>query len=117
MKRKVERLENDVERLEKGVEKAIKSAVEHVDLFRTQTDKYSQFSAERKPTHDAQGDELSKSAKKNVEKEWLKAANDFNKFQTENEKVQGKFIENLKTELQQTKDQLQQLEQTRPNSI
>jgi hypothetical protein len=42
------------------------------DLFRAQTDLYSQFDADGVPTHDATGKELSKSGIKKLKKEWEK---------------------------------------------
>ncbi len=42
------------------------------DMFKSQTDLYSAFDAEGIPTHDAQGQELSKNGVKKLKKEWEK---------------------------------------------
>lgn len=42
------------------------------DMFKTQTDLYSQFDEDGVPTHDAAGEPLSKNAKKNLRKDWEK---------------------------------------------
>jgi hypothetical protein len=42
------------------------------DMFKSQTDLYSQFDAEGMPTHDAAGEKISKSAYKKLRKDWEK---------------------------------------------
>jgi hypothetical protein len=42
------------------------------DMFRSQTDLYSQFDEFGIPTHDAAGEKISKSALKKLKKEWDK---------------------------------------------
>lgn len=64
-------------RLEKEAaeeEKRKKAMVPPSEMFKSMPDKYSQFDANGVPTHDAAGQELSKSAKKSVQKEYEKQA-------------------------------------------
>ena len=42
------------------------------DMFKSQTDLYSQFDAEGIPTHDAAGEKISKSGYKKLKKDWEK---------------------------------------------
>jgi glutaminyl-tRNA synthetase len=55
-------------------EKLARMAVSPVDMFRSQTDLYSQFDDEGMPTHDAAGEKISKSMYKKLRKEWEKQA-------------------------------------------
>lgn len=43
-----------------------------VDMFKGQTDLYSQFDSDGVPTHDAAGEPLSKSGIKKLKKDWDK---------------------------------------------
>ncbi len=42
------------------------------DMFKSQTDLYSQFDENGVPTHDAKGEKISKSAYKKLQKDWEK---------------------------------------------
>ena len=42
------------------------------DMFKSQTDLYSQFDADGIPTHDAAGEKISKSGYKKLKKDWEK---------------------------------------------
>ena len=53
-------------------EKVAKMNIAPQELFRAQTDLYSAFDEDGVPTHDATGAKLSKSAYKNLKKEWEK---------------------------------------------
>jgi len=46
--------------------------VSPLEMFRTQTDLFSQFDEEGMPTHDAAGEKISKSAYKKLRKDWEK---------------------------------------------
>lgn len=59
-----------------------KAMVPPGEMFRTQTDKYSAWDERGLPTHDAAGQELSKSAKKSVQKDYEKQ-----------EKLHAKYLE------------------------
>ncbi|KAF4657606.1 hypothetical protein FOL46_007352 [Perkinsus olseni] len=53
-------------------EKEAKKKIRPQDMFKDQTDKYSQFDENGIPTHDAAGEKLTKSAFKKLHKEWEK---------------------------------------------
>lgn len=53
-------------------EKMARMNINPLDMFRSQTDLYSQFDAEGIPTHDAAGEKISKSAYKKLKKDWEK---------------------------------------------
>jgi cysteinyl-tRNA synthetase len=46
------------------------AAVPPQELFRKQTDKFSQFDEQGIPTHNAQGDQITDSQKKKFRKQW-----------------------------------------------
>lgn len=54
----------------KQAEKEAKLKIDPRTMFINQTDKYSKFDDKGIPTHDAAGQEVSKSGRKNLEKEW-----------------------------------------------
>ena len=53
-------------------DKMARMSINPVDMFRSQTDLYSQFDDEGIPTHDAAGEKVSKSAYKKLKKDWEK---------------------------------------------
>lgn len=72
-----ERLEKDkeaekqrkkLEQLKLQQEKEAQRKIPHFEMFKHETDKYSQFNSEGFPTHDAQGNPLPKSQAKKLEK-------------------------------------------------
>ena len=60
------------EQLKHLSEKMEKMKLNPVDMFRSQTDLYSQFDVDGLPTHDADAKEISKSLSKKLKKEWEK---------------------------------------------
>jgi cysteinyl-tRNA synthetase len=58
------------EREAKEAAKREKAKINPRDMFRAQTDAFSQWDAEGVPTHDAAGKELSKNALKKLKKQW-----------------------------------------------
>ena len=67
---RVKGLDNRLTRLRKDREKLADGALSPSDAFAQQTDKYSRWSEDGRPTHDQEGKELSKSALKAVTKAW-----------------------------------------------
>lgn len=53
-------------------EKMARMTLDPKEMFKSQTDLYSQFDEEGIPTHDAQGEKVSKSAYKKLRKDWEK---------------------------------------------
>eukprot|EP01062_Namystynia_karyoxenos_P041192 TRINITY_DN29_c0_g1_i2.p1 TRINITY_DN29_c0_g1~~TRINITY_DN29_c0_g1_i2.p1 ORF type:complete len:843 (+),score=335.89 TRINITY_DN29_c0_g1_i2:88-2616(+) len=60
------------EQARQAAEKAARKHVDPKDMFRGETDKYSQFDADGVPTHDAAGAEIPKAQVKKLKKEWEK---------------------------------------------
>jgi cysteinyl-tRNA synthetase len=72
-------------RVEKEAQEEVKrkkAMVPPGEMFRVQTEKYSAWDERGLPTHDAAGQDLSKTAKKNVQKEYEKQ-----------EKLHAKYLE------------------------
>lgn len=65
---RLQKSKNKVDKLRKDIEKLQDSAASPSYYFAQQKDKYSAFDAEGRPTHDAEGKELSKSALKGIQK-------------------------------------------------
>jgi cysteinyl-tRNA synthetase len=61
-------------------ERAARAMIPPADLFRGQTDLYSQFDESGMPTHDAKGEPLSKSSVKKLQKEFEKQVADHQKY-------------------------------------
>lgn len=77
---RLSKLRNKLDKAQKDLQKLQEGAISAREFFATQKDKYAQFDAEGKPTHDAAGVELTKSAVKGVAKIWEvrdKAAKDY----------------------------------------
>jgi glutaminyl-tRNA synthetase len=60
------------EQAKAAAEKLARLSVAPEDMFKSQTDLYSQFDADGVPTHDNTGEKLSKSALKKLKKDWEK---------------------------------------------
>eukprot|EP00301_Raphidiophrys_heterophryoidea_P019991 c4796_g1_i1.p1 GENE.c4796_g1_i1~~c4796_g1_i1.p1 ORF type:complete len:693 (+),score=183.51 c4796_g1_i1:88-2079(+) len=68
------------EEMEKQIaEKQKRMSLDPKDMFKAQTDLYSQFDEQGVPTHDAQGEALPKNAVKKLKKEWEKQKKLFEK--------------------------------------
>jgi len=76
----VNKLSNKLVDKKKELAKNNAALLTPADYFKTLTDKYAQFDAEGKPIADAAGAELSKSAKKDVDKQWAKREKEHTKF-------------------------------------
>lgn len=77
------RLKMESQRLEKlrlQQEREEKAKIPPSEMFRSETDKYSQFDDKGIPTHDVEGKELSKSARKKLEKMFAEQEKKHNKF-------------------------------------
>lgn len=82
------KLKEETQRLEKlklQEQRDEKARMPPSEMFKTQTDKYSQFDARGMPTHDASGKEVSKSALKKLQR-----------LYTEQEARYNKYLESLK---------------------
>ncbi|XP_065574110.1 cysteine--tRNA ligase, cytoplasmic-like isoform X4 [Artemia franciscana] len=69
-KKRQEKERKKAEAAAKEAEKAALQAIPPGDLFRKETDKYSQFDDKGLPTHDAEGKEISKGLKKKLLKKY-----------------------------------------------
>ncbi|KAK2720134.1 hypothetical protein QYM36_004142 [Artemia franciscana] len=69
-KKRQEKERKKAEAAAKEAEKAALQAIPPGDLFRNETDKYSQFDDQGLPTHDAEGKEISKGLKKKLLKKY-----------------------------------------------
>lgn len=70
------------ERERKRLEKLEKGRVSPMDLFKSRTDEFSKFDEQGLPTHTKDGEEVAKSRKKKLQKEWdtqKKLHDEFNK--------------------------------------
>jgi glutaminyl-tRNA synthetase len=65
-------------------EKQARMSIPPEVIFRKQTDLYSAWDEDGVPTHDAAGDKVSKSAYKNLKKEWEKQKKLFDKYEADN---------------------------------
>lgn len=66
-------------------EKLARMSIPPEQFFLSQTDLYSAFDEEGVPTHDAKGEKLSKSAFKNLKKDWEKQKKLYEKFRSEDQ--------------------------------
>jgi len=69
---KLSKVQNQINARQKNLDKWTSASVSAKDTFAAQTDKYSQFDAAGKPTHDKAGKALAKKANKVVTKTWTK---------------------------------------------
>lgn len=86
--KEAEKQRKKLEQLKLQQEKEAQKRIPHFEMFRHETDKYSQFNEEGFPTHDVAGNPLAKSQVKKLEKlyqqqkkryeEYLKTANSAN---------------------------------------
>ena len=67
------------EQAAKQAAKAAAASLAPQDMFRAETAKYSQFDADGVPTHDAEGEALSKGSMKKLRKLWEKQLKIFEK--------------------------------------
>ncbi|WAR01867.1 SYCC-like protein [Mya arenaria] len=87
------RLEKEKKKQKAEAEKAAKEAQKRIpptDMFRRETDKYSQFDDKGMPTHDAAGKEISKSALKKLTKLYEQQEKKYNEYlQSQGERAPG----------------------------
>jgi len=74
------KVENKLTKAQADLEKMKLAMVSPADVFAAQKDKYSQFDASGVPTHNAAGEELNKSARKGVEKEFKRREGEHAKY-------------------------------------
>ncbi|KAG0560270.1 hypothetical protein M758_10G162400 [Ceratodon purpureus] len=102
-------------RLQKAnlLEKHESASVSPSELFKTR-EEYKDFTFDDRgvPSHDKDGNELTKSAKKKVEAVYKKAAADHEKFKASLAK-DPQFLQNMQKELQEIDSDISQLEQDR----
>lgn len=102
-------------RLQKAnlLEKNEAASISPKDLFKAK-DEYKDFAFDERgvPTHDKEGNEVTKSAKKKLEASYKKAAADHDKFLQCMQKDPN-FLQNMQMELKEIDSQIAQLEQER----
>eukprot|EP00741_Cyanophora_paradoxa_P015305 tig00000194_g14774.t1 len=64
----------------KALEKEAKAAIKPSEMFRSMTDKFSQFDEQGIPTHTADGQPVSKSSRKQLEKDFQKQVKDHEEY-------------------------------------
>lgn len=106
---RVSKLRNKLDKAIKDLAKLSEGATSARDYFASQKDKYSQFDADGKPTHDQAGVELTKSALKSIAKTWEtrdKAAKEFSAKKEKNPHV----IEEAQKEIADMQAEIAKLE-------
>ena len=113
--RNTQQLKNKINRFQDDLKKAEKSSLSPQAFFereieeKTRTPKYSQYNAEGLPTHDAQGQELSKSQAKNVAKQHQQQKKAYDEHLKKLEATPD-YIQRLRDEIQALQQQVAQLE-------
>ncbi|GLJ54030.1 hypothetical protein SUGI_1156210 [Cryptomeria japonica] len=105
----IKSLQLKIDQKSKDIENFQLASIDPKDCFQKQTTKYSKFDDRGLPTHDSEGKELSKKAMKDAEKLMKKAEIRHEKYK-EKLAVQPSFIENLKSEVKDLQEKLQELE-------
>ncbi|KAH9322117.1 hypothetical protein KI387_016756, partial [Taxus chinensis] len=93
----------------KDIENFQLASADPKEYFQKQTTKYSTFDDRGIPTHDSEGKELSKKAMKDAEKLMQKAVKSHEKYK-EKLAAEPSFIENLKSEVEDIQNKLQESE-------
>ena len=81
VKQKFQKISRKTEQEKQLQEKLAKAYLDPREMFRSQVELYSAFDLEGLPTHDSQGQVLSKNALKKLKKEWTKQKKVFDKNQ------------------------------------
>jgi len=93
------KLETKMANLKNEIASWEKKKTDPKELFRSQTDKYSQFDDKGIPTHDKDGKELTKGARKKLEKEFSIQEKNYKSFQEKSAK-EPDFLLRMREELQ-----------------
>ena len=86
------RIEKERKKQEQDAAKAAKEALDRIpasELFKGETDKYSKFDGKGIPTHDAEGNELTKSALKKLTKQYDAQEKKYNKLMASQKEASG----------------------------
>jgi len=99
------KVENKLAQAQANLDKALASSTPPAEVFRGQSDKWSKFDEGGIPTHNAAGEELNKSARKNAEKEFKRREADHKKY-TDQVAKNANYMADLESEVKQMAQQL-----------
>lgn len=110
--KQINKIATSIKNLTKNVDKFTNALTAPADMFRASTPAYTQFTDTGVPTHDADGNELSKNQAKQVQKAYAQREKDHAELKAVAEKAgvaAEAYVEGLKEELSMAQTQLKEL--------